>query len=62
MNHMFVLFVNDNGFVDENDSIVLNIMAAQHFDSRKEAEKHRIELYGNKRVEFQNTISILEWL
>lgn len=62
MNHMFVLFVNHNGFVGENDSIVLNVVAAQHFDSRKEAEKHRIELYGNKRVEFQNRISILEWL
>ena len=62
MNHVFVLFVNSNGFVGENDSIVLNVMAAQYFDSRREAEKHRIKLYGNKRVEFQNTISILEWL
>ena len=62
MNHMFVLFVNDNGFVGDNDSIVLNIMAAQYFDSREEAEKHRVELYGSKRVEFQNRISILEWL
>lgn len=62
MKHMFVLFVNDNGFVGENDSIVLNLMAAQYFDSRKAAEKHRIELYSNKRAEFKNTISILEWL
>ena len=62
MKHMFVLFVNHNGFVGENDSIVLDVVAAQHFDSRKEAEKHRIELYDNKRVEFQNRISILEWL
>ena len=62
MGSLFVLFVNDNGFIGENDSIVLNIMAAQYFDSRKEAEKHRIELYGNKRKEFENTISILEWL
>ena len=62
MNHMFVLFVHDNGFVGENDSIVLNIMAARYFDSREEAEKHRVELYSSKRVEFQNTISILEWL
>ena len=62
MNHMFVLFVNYNGFVGDNDSIVLNIMAAQYFDSREEAEKHRVELYSSKRVEFQNTISILEWL
>lgn len=62
MNHMFVLFVNNNGFVGENDSIVLDVIAAQYFDSRKEAEKHRIELYGNKRDEFQNRISILEWL
>ena len=63
MNHMFVLFVNDNGFVGDGDRIVNNVTEAQYFDSRKEeAEKHRIELYGNKRVEFQNTISILEWL
>lgn len=63
MGSLFVLFVNDNGFIGENDSIVLNIMAAQYFDSREEAEEHRIELYGNKRDEFQkNTISILEWL
>lgn len=62
MNHMFVLFVNNHGFVGENDSIVLDVIAAQYFDSRKEAEKHRIELYGNKRDEFQNRISILEWL
>ena len=62
MGSLFVLFVNDNGFIGENDSIVLNIMAAQYFDSRKEAEKHRIELHDNKRKEFENTISILEWL
>ena len=42
MNHLFVLFVNDNGFVGENDSIVLNIMDAQYFDSREAAEEHRI--------------------
>lgn len=58
MNHMFVLFVNDNGFVGNNDSIVLNVGAARHFDSREEAEKHRIELCSSKRI----TISILEWL
>ena len=62
MSHLFVLFVNDNGFVGENDSIVFNIVAARHFDSREAAEKHRIELCGSKRIEFQNTISILEWL
>ena len=62
MNHQFVLFVNYHGFVGENDSIVLNIMAARYFDSREAAEKHRIELCGSKRVEFQNRISILEWL
>lgn len=62
MGSLFVLFVNDHGFVGENDSIVLNIMAAQYFDSREAAETHRIELYDNKRDEFQNTISILEWL
>ena len=59
---MFVLFVNNNGFVGKNDSIVLDVMDAQYFDSREEAEKHRSELYGNKRDEFQNRISILEWL
>lgn len=62
MNHMFVLFVNDNGFIGDGDRIVTNVTEAQYFDSRKEAEKHRIELYGYNRVEFQNTISILEWL
>ena len=62
LNRLFVLFVNNNGFVGENDSIVLDVIAAQHFDSREDAEKHRIELYGNKRDEFQNRISILEWL
>lgn len=62
MGRLFVLFVNDNGFIGENDSIVLNIMAAQYFDSREEAEKHRIELHDNKRKEFENTILILEWL
>ena len=62
MNHLFVLFVNYHGFVGDNDSIVLNIMAARYFDSREEAEKYRNNLYGNKRVEFQNTISILEWM
>lgn len=62
MNHLFVLFVNYHGFVGDNDSIVLNIMAARYFDSREAAEKHRIELYSDRRVEFQNRISILEWL
>lgn len=62
MNHMFVLFVNDNGFIGVDDRIVNNVTEAQYFDSRKDAENHRVELYGNKRAEFQNTISILEWL
>ena len=63
MGSLFVLFVNDNGFIGENDSIVLNIMAAQYFDSREKAEEHRVELHDNKRDEFQkNMISILEWL
>lgn len=52
MGRLFVLFVNDNGFVGENDSIVNNLSEAWYFDSRKEAEEHRIELYGNKRAEF----------
>ena len=62
MGSLFVLFVNNHGFVGENDSIVGDIMDAQYFDSREAAEKHRIELYGDKRDEFQNRISILEWL
>ena len=62
LNRLFVLFVNNHGFVGENDSIVVDIMDAQYFDSREEAEKKRAELYGNKRDEFQNRISILEWL
>lgn len=62
MGRLFVLFVNYHGFVGENDSLVLNIMAAQYFDSREAAEEHRIKLYSNKRDEFQNRISILEWL
>lgn len=62
MNHLFVLFVNYHGFVGENDSIVLNIMAARYFDSREAAEKHRTKLNSDKRDEFQNRISILEWL
>ena len=63
MGSLFVLFVNDNGFIGENDGIVNNLSEAWYFDSREEAEEHRVELYGNKRDEFQNnTISILEWL
>lgn len=62
MNHMFVLFVNDNSFIGDGDRIVNNVTEAQYFDSHKEAEKHRTKLDGNKRVEFQNTISILEWV
>ena len=63
MGSLFVLFVNDNGFIGENDSIVNNLSEAWYFDSREEAEEHRVELYGNKRDEFQHhTISILEWL
>lgn len=52
MNHMFVLFVNDNSFIGDDDRIVNNVTEAQYFDSRKEAEKHRIKLDDNKRVEF----------
>ena len=62
MGRLFVLFVNDNGFVGENDSIVNNLFEARYFDSRKKAEEHRVELYGNKRAEFKNRILILEWL
>ena len=62
LNRVFVLFVNNHGFVGENDSIVGDIMDAQYFDSREAAEKKRAELYGDRRDEFQNRISILEWL
>ena len=62
MNHMFVLFVNDNGFIGDDDRIVNNVTEAQYFDSRKEAEKHRTKLNNYKCDEFQNRISILEWL
>ena len=62
MGRLFVLFVNNNGFVGENYSIVLNVVAALHFDSHEEAEKHRIKLNSYKSDEFQNRISILEWL
>ena len=59
---MFVLFVNNKGFVGENYSIVLNVVATLHFDSHEEAEKHRTKLNSYKCDEFQNTISILEWV
>ena len=61
MNHMFVLFVNDNGFIDVNNQFVNNVTKAQIFNSHEMAEKHRAMIY-NKNHEFQNTISILEWL
>ena len=61
-NRLFVLFVNDNGFIGVDNSIVNNVTEAQFFDSREMAEEHRAELYCSKRNEFQNTISILEWL
>ena len=58
---LFVLFVNDNGFIGDGDSIVSNVTKAQAFDSRDKAEKHRANLY-NQSHGFRNTISILEWL
>ena len=61
MGRMFVLFVNDHGFISDGDGIVNNVTEAYYFDSRKEAEKHRDKLY-RERADFQNTISILEWL
>ena len=61
MNQMFVLFVNDNGFISDGDSIVNNVTKAQAFDSRDKAEKYRAKLY-NQSHGFHNTISILEWL
>ena len=58
MNHVFVLFVNNHGFVGENDNIVLDIMDAQYFDSREAAEEHRIELYVNERDEFFHELGL----
>ena len=31
MNHMFVPYVNDNGFVGDGDRIVNNVTEAQYF-------------------------------
>ena len=58
---LFVLFVNDNGFIGDGDYIVNNVTKAQAFDSREKAEKHRAKLYSQAHG-FHNTISILEWL
>ena len=58
---LFVLFVNDNGFIGDGDCIVNNVTKARAFDSRDKAEKHRAKLYSQSN-EFRNTISILEWL
>ena len=58
---LFVLFVNDNGFVGGDGGFVNNVTKASVFASREEAEKRRAELYS-LRSGFQNTISILEWL
>ena len=63
MNHMFVLFVSDNGFIGDGDRIVNNLTGARYFDSRKDADTHRTELYDSDREEFKsNTISILKWM
>ena len=61
MGHIFVLFVNDNGFIDNDGHFVDNVTKARMFDSRETAEKHRSTIYSQHH-EFQNTISILEWL
>ena len=58
---LFVLFVNDNGFIGKGDSIVNNVTKALAFDSRDKAEKYRAKLYSQSH-EFHSTISILEWL
>lgn len=58
---LFVLFVNDNGFIGDGDCIVNNVTKARAFDSREKAEKYRAKLYSQSN-EFRNTISILEWL
>lgn len=61
MGHIFVLFANDNGFIDEDDHFVNNVTKARMFDSKEEAWKHRSMIYSQPHG-FQNTISILEWL
>ena len=58
---LFVLFVNDNGFISDGDYIVNNVTKALAFDSRDKAEKHRAKLYSQAHG-FHSTISILEWL
>ena len=58
---LFVLFVNDNGFIGDGNYIVNNVTKAQAFDSREKAEKYRAKLYSQAHG-FRNTISILEWL
>ena len=63
MDRIFVLFVSDNGFIGDGDGIVNNLTNARYFDSRKEADEHRTELYNSDREEFKrNTISILKWM
>ena len=61
MGSIFVLFVNDNGFIDVNGHFVNNVTKARKFFSRKDAVKHRAKLYSQSHG-FHNTISILEWL
>lgn len=61
MGHIFVLFANDNGFIDEDDHFVNNVTKARMFVSKEEAWKHRSMIYSQSHG-FQNTISILEWL
>ena len=41
MDRIFVLFVSDNGFIGDGDSIVNNPTNARYFDSRNEAAAHR---------------------
>ena len=63
MDRIFVLFVSDNGFIGDGDCIVNNPTNARYFDSRKEADTYRTELYNSDRKEFKrNTISILKWM
>ena len=63
MDRIFVLFVSDNGFIGDGDSIVNNPTNARYFDSHKEADTHRTELYNSEREEFKrNTISIFKWV
>lgn len=59
---LYVLYVNDKGFLSYDDRFVLHIINARYFRSRKEAETYRTKLYKGDNDLFQlHAISILEW-